>query len=329
MRILRAYRNKSASPGDRELAGLAATQHGVVSRRQLLAAGLSADAIGRRTAAGRLHPVHAGVYAVGHPLLSRHGRWMAAVLACGERAWLSYRSAAALWDLRSVASGPIDVTIPLGGSRRRSGVAVHVTRSLEPDEITTRDGIPCTTPERTLLDLAAVATKRELARSLEQSLVLRIFDRASLDAILGRTTGRRGTGRLRRLVAALADEPPFVRSELERRFLELVAGAGLPAPVVNGLVAGHEVDFHWPAERFVVETDGRATHAHALAFERDRRRDLDLELAGLHVVRTTWHQVVHEPERVTVMLASRLRPSRATRAPRRRRRESATANPRS
>jgi very-short-patch-repair endonuclease len=127
-----------------------------------------------------------------------------------------------------------------------------------------------------------------------------------VNAALDRAYGTRGTGTLRRLLAEMADEPPFTRSELERRFLELIREAGLPLPVVNALVAGHEVDFHWPAHRLVVETDGGATHGYALAIKEDRRRDVDLELAGWHVLRLTWRQVVHEPERVAMLLRRRL-----------------------
>jgi very-short-patch-repair endonuclease len=127
-----------------------------------------------------------------------------------------------------------------------------------------------------------------------------------MNAALDRANGRRGTGTLRRLLAETHGEPPITRRELERHFLELVRAADLPHPIVNALVQGHEVDFHWPARRLVVETDGRATHAHALAFDRDRRRDVDLELAGWHVLRLTWRDVVHEPERVTTLLRSRL-----------------------
>ena len=103
------------------------------------------------------------------------------------------------------------------------------------------------------------------------------------------------------LLAEATDEPPFTRSELERIFLELVRRANLPLPVVNGLVLTHEVDFHWPQHRLIVEADSRAFHAHALAFHQDRQRDLDLELAGWHVLRVTWRQVLDEPDRVTTL----------------------------
>jgi hypothetical protein len=225
---------------------------------------------------------------------------MAAVLACGDDAVLSHRSAASLLNLLPIGSGRIDVTVTV--RRRRPSIAVHETGTLEKADITVCSRIPCTSLARTLIDLAGVVTPRMLHRALEQALVLRIFDRAPLDDALARSNGRRGIGTLRGLLADLADEPPFVRSELERRFIELVRQAGLPPPVVNGFIAGYEVDFHWPAQRLVVETDGRYTHARALAFERDRRRDLDLELAGWHVIRITWRQVTEEPQRVIEIL---------------------------
>jgi len=174
------------------------------------------------------------------------------------------------------------------------------------------EGIPSTTLARTLVDLAAVEPPRRLRHALEQSLVLRLFDLRAIDAALERSNGRRGTSELRRLLFEVCAEPPFTRSELERRFLELLHESGLPLPVVNGLVAGQDVDFHWPKQRLVVEADSRAFHAHALAFHEDRRRDMELELAGWHVLRVTWRQVVDEPGRVTMLLRSRLP---ATRAP--------------
>ena len=109
------------------------------------------------------------------------------------------------------------------------------------------------------------------------------------------------------MLAALFDEPAPVRSELERRFLEVVREQRLPTPVANAQVGGHEVDFHWPSHRLIVETDGRATHDTPHQFEQDRRRDLELTLAGWHVMRVSWRQVVHEPGRVAALLRARLR----------------------
>ena len=141
-----------------------------------------------------------------------------------------------------------------------------------------------------------------MRRVLQQASYRGIFDRGALDAVLARSRGRPGTGRLRLLLTQLAGDCPFPSSELERRFLELVRSAGLPEPVANGFVAGWRVDFHWPEHHLAVETDGRAAHAHVLAFETDRGRDLDLALAGWRVLRFSWRQVVEEPERVVASL---------------------------
>ena len=303
--FLRTQADKTTSP-DLEVARLAARQHAVVSRRQLLALGLSKDEIWYRTKIGRLHRIHAGVYAVGHPLLLRYSRYMAAVLAC-DRAVLSHRSAAALLGLRHAPAGDVEVTVLRARSRRTRGIRVHATRSFQPSDITTEENIRCTSPARTLVDLAAVLNRRQLRRALERSIELRILDGRAIDAALDRASGRRGVGVLRELIAGLQAEPAPVRNELERRFLELVRAESLPIPVVNARVCGYEVDFHWPARRLIVETDGRETHDTPHQFEEDRRRDLELTMAGWHVVRVGWRQVVYDPSRVAALLGSRLR----------------------
>ena len=223
---------------------------------------------------------------------------MAGVLGCGQGAVASHRSAAALWDLRRWPAGPVSVTIPIRGAGTRAGVIVHETRSLDPDEQEVRDGIPCTSVARTLVDLAAVAGRRELERALEQSMTRNLFDRRAVE----KYAGRAGMMALRRLMADVPDAPAPTSSELERRLLDLVRHAQLPWPVVNAHIGEHQVDFQWPTQRLVVETDGRAYHDSASAFDRDRRRDLDLELAGWHVLRFAWRQVVHDPGRVTALL---------------------------
>jgi very-short-patch-repair endonuclease len=306
------YRSRSAPTRglDQTIALLAARQHGIVARRQLLAEGASPSAIRHRLATKRLHPVHPKVYAVGHRRLLPYARYMAAVLACGTEAVLSHRDGAALLGLLPTSSGQIDVTTPRLGTRHVTGVRVHRTRRLPPDETTTCERIPCTTVARTLVDLAGFEPERRLRRALEQSLVLRLFDLRAINDALEQARGRAGIRTLRNLLADLTEEPTLTRSELERIFLELVRRANLPLPVVNGLVLTWEVDFHWPRHRLIVETDSRAFHAHALAFHQDRQRDLELELAGWHVLRISWRQVLDEPERVAALLRSRL-----TRAP--------------
>jgi predicted transcriptional regulator of viral defense system len=277
------------------LAQLAARQHGVVATRNLAALGFPRSTITRHVAAGRLFRVFRGVYAVGHPRLSRRGRWMAAALAYGQNALVSHRSAAALWGLLPPADGRIDVTVDKGARRAgRAGVRLHRAR-LHPDDRSLRDAIPLTSPSRTLLDLADVARSSTVRRAFEEAERLRIFDLRALRALLRRSRGRRGLRVLGELLAEGSDLPPTVRSELEREFRDLIRSAGLPMPVANAVVAGIEVDALWPGQRLVVELDGYDYHRPRAAFERDRERDERLLLAGLRVVRFTAKRLRQHP----------------------------------
>jgi very-short-patch-repair endonuclease len=151
-----------------------------------------------------------------------------------------------------------------------------------------------------------VLPEHRLRGVLEQSQILRVFDLAALRSTIARAGGKKGTATLRTLLGELFDEPIPTRSEFERRFAQLLRDAGLPKPHVNAWVQCHEVDFSWPDHRLIVETDGRETHDTPIAFERDRRRDLDLELAGWHVVRISWRQLVDEPEKIAATLRARI-----------------------
>jgi very-short-patch-repair endonuclease len=279
------------------VANLAARQHGVVAHRQLIELGLRPKAIQYRLATGRLHRVYPGVYAVGHRALSRHGRWLAAVLACGEQALLSHRSAAALWGLRRGAPGRIDVTAPGRSRHGLPGIAVHRVRRLHPDDRARRESIPVASVARTLLDLAEVLGSQELERAFEDAERLRLLDLRAIDGVMRRSRGRRGLRPLRKLLADLAPAP-HTRSELERSFVELCRDHELRAPGINALVNGYEVDMLWPEQRVIVELDGHAFHHTRAAFERDRLRDAALQLAGYRVVRLTWLRLAREPAAV-------------------------------
>ena len=285
---------------DAEIAEIAARRHGVVSRAELAVLGLDRFAIARRVKGGRLHVVHRGVYAVGHPRLTGRGRWLAAVLACGEGAVLSHRSAAALWGLRPTAAAKVDVTVAReSGWRTRGGIAVHRPRLAAP--ATSVDGIPVTTPGRTLLDLATVLQRRPLEKAAELAEALR------LDVAID--PAHRGA---RRLAAAMAHDLGFTtRSVLEDAFLDLCARHGIPRPLVNHVVAGYEVDFWWPDAALAVEVDGFEHHGTRAAFERDRQRDARLTTAGARVLRFSYLQVFEEQETVALAISARS-PSPAT-----------------
>jgi very-short-patch-repair endonuclease len=302
-----------ASRGDVAVAALAARQHGVVSTAQLHAAGLGRGAIDLRIRRGRLHRLHHGVYAFGHARLTQRGRVWAALLACGgeHAAVISHRSAAALWDIGPAPSARIDVTT-LHGSRSTRAIRVHHSATLHSQDVhRDDDGLPVTTVARTLLDLATVLTPARLERACHQAEIARCLDLTSITNVLERATGAPGTRALREALDHLAiGGPQPTRSELEIRFLSLIAQARLPTPRVNTTIHGLEVDFFWPDDGLVVETDGVATHLTPTAFETDRRRDAALQVAGYRIVRFTWRQLTDRPDTVVRTLRALLSPGR-------------------
>jgi very-short-patch-repair endonuclease len=281
---------------DSEVALLAYAQHGVVSRGQLVALGLTPRAVEHRLDVGRLHPLHRGVYCVGHRVLSREGRWLAAVLAGGPGAVLSHRSAAALWGIAATPAGPVDVTA--GAARRqRQGIRFHRTE-LPRDEVTTEQGVPVTTPARTLLDLAKVLDRHRLHRATDRAEQHRLTDPHSLDELLSRYPKTQGAAKLRKITEQGRIGETVTRSELEDRFLAFLERHGLPEPETNRMVSGMEVDCVWREQRLIVELDGRATHHTTTAFERDRERDRVLQSQGWRVIRLTWRQLSEDGARV-------------------------------
>lgn len=301
-------------PIDAALAVLATQQHAVFGLRQLREVGLKDDAVQRRAATGRLHRVYRGVYALVPPkLLTRQGRWLAAVLACGPGAVLSHRSAAALLELRPSARTRIDVTVPVRSPRIQPGVDIHRSTTLVPADTTRVRNIPCTTFARTQLDLAEVIDRRGLERAFDQAEVLERFDLRALEDQLARNSTRACSS----LVRAVLDEhypgATVTWSELEERFLALCITAGLPLPEVNAWVVlpdggpALRVDFVWRAQRVVVETDGHRVHRTRQAFERDRGRDLRLSRARWHPLRLTWRQIMRESDAVAATIVAVLR----------------------
>jgi hypothetical protein len=244
-----------------------------------------------RLASGRLHRLYRGVYAVGHTLMTREGRWLAAVLACGEDAALSHRSAASLWGIRPSAATRIDVTVShTSGVRSSSAIVVHRTR--RPVMTTTRRGIPVTTPGQTLADLAMGLPRRDLEKAIEMAEIRKLDVKVP--------ENHPGGQRLKhsRPLPVTTDSP------LEDAFLALCDTYGIPRPLVQPIIEGHRVDFCWPEERLIVETDGYEHHGTRAAFERDRARDAYLSVRGWRVVRFTDPQVREEPASVAGVVIS-------------------------
>lgn len=283
----------------RRVAALATKQHGVVSRAQLLALGMTAHTIDAWLRRGRLIAIHHGVYAVGHASLTIHGRQLAAVLACGPTAVLSHGSAAALWELVPNQPTRIHVIVQTwAGLTAPRGVHLHRYRSLVDDDITKRNAIPVTTPARTLLDLAPVLGLYPLRRMIGQMDVLRLLDFGDVDRLLTLHPRRRGTKRLRRLLDEHRPDTGLTRPGLELLFLAFFERHGFPTPLVNAEIEGVEADFHWPEQRVAVEADSFTFHRTRAAFERDRERDAILTTAGWRVHRFTDRQIKQQPELV-------------------------------
>lgn len=302
MRVVAARQTKLAF--DAAVAALADRQHGVVARRQLLAAGLSSGAVKERTASGLLVPVHRGVYALGGRPRSRSTHFMAAVLAAGDLAAISHISAAHLHGLLHGETARTHVTTPTRAGQR-PGLIVHHCGAWAEGERTEVDGIPCTSVARTLADLAATEPARRLERALEEAERRGLFDGATVDRILS----RRRAGQ-RALRAALADfsGSTMTRSGLEEAFLDLVRGAGLPEPELNvslALGGGRfaEIDALWREAQLAVELDSERYHRGRRAFHGDRAKQAELlATLDLRPLRFSDLQVERRPEWVLTML---------------------------
>lgn len=273
-------------------------------------------AIEDRIARGQLRRAGRGVYAVGHARADLRAGWMGAVLSAGPDAVLSHRSAAALWGLLPARRIEPEVTRSTR-ARRRGDVLIHQL-ALAADEITIVDGIPVTSPSRTLLDLASVSSRQQVERAFNEAEVRGLVDRLSVPELLQRYPRRRGARMLKSILGAGSHLRGITRKELERRFGALLDSTDLPKPRRNAdvAVAGRffEADCLWEKQRLIVELDGRAVHGTEMSFERDRERDRLLVADGWRVIRVTWRQLRDDAPSVVADLdrALRVGPPRLT-----------------
>lgn len=281
---------------------LAQTQHGVVTRKQLLELGFSSNAVEHRIERGRLHPVWRGVYVVGRPEVSLRGRYMAAVLSCGPEALLGHRSAAALWGIVERGPETIEIVVPSNVSRRRPGIRVHRRARLRDEDRGLRDLIPVTSPSATLIDYASQVGRKSVEAAVNAADRLDLVDPEALRGEIDSTPIRPGL----RVLRELLDRQTFTRTDspLERRFLQLVQSARLPTPQTQAAVNGFRVDFHWPELGLVVETDGLRYHRTPGQQARDLQREQVHAAAGLTALRFAATQLHNEPSVVIDTLAS-------------------------
>jgi hypothetical protein len=282
---------------DRAIAALAARQQGYVTRRQLLALGLTANMINYRLRLGRLHRIHPGVYAVGHPRRAPVELAAAAVLAGGPGAVLSDFSAAALWGF--VKRWPEQPEVSVSRQRRPEGIRVRRRRSLTRKEKTRQLGIPVTTPARTVLDCAPSLKGQRLTRFVNDALLSLFLHRGQLLDVLERHAKHPGAAPLRPLLERKGGP---TRSELEDHFVAFCERHELPHPEINVILDGREVDAFFRTERVIVELDGYEFHSDRTTFERDREKDAEAAARGLVTVRLTDERMKQIPEREAARL---------------------------
>jgi predicted transcriptional regulator of viral defense system len=293
---------------DARIAALAAGQHGVASRAQLLDAGIRPTTLRDRVERGQLVQLHRGVYAAGHGHLRPNGYRLAAVLAVGPGAALSHRDAAALHGLRAGGGTRIDVSTPAERSSTER-IRVHGRRALNARDVTTVDGIPVTTVARTLVDLGEVVAADALRKALGEAERQRTLDVKGIEEAIGRLRGRRGAS-VARVRAALADlaahGATLTRSHLEDQFLSLLEAHDLPRPATNAYVAGYEFDAVWHADKLAVELDGWDGHKTRHAFQHDRTKGNAIQAAGYALLRFTHADVMRRPHEVAADVAKQL-----------------------
>jgi len=273
----------------------------VLTRQDLEGLGFSGEAIDHRLESGRLHPIARGIYAVGRPELTPHGRWMAAVLVCGDGAMLSHRSAAELWGIGYEEARRIDVSIRRKSRLERPGIVVHQRPSLPDRSGVRRHGIPVTHPVQTLIDLATELEVMRLERAVNEADKLGLVDPETLRRALDGHGGMPGVRTLRTML----DRHTFrlSDSDLEILFRPLALAAGFPVPLTKHRVLGYETDFFLPDHGLIVETDGLRYHRTPSQQARAARRDQKHVAAGYRVLRFTHWQIAHAADEVTKVLA--------------------------
>lgn len=298
------------SVGEPTIWALVRRQHGAVARRQLLELGLSPRRIERRIASGRLHPVWRGVYAVGRPQLGRHGRWMAAVLACGPDAALSHGSAAVLWGFGAERRSLIEISVPARKRRSRlHGIQVHRRTEQILSDVAVHEGVPLTSPTRTLIDLATRLRPMQLERAVNEADKLDRVRTDVLHASLDDYRGQPGVAPLRELLNPLTFR--LSDSKLEQLMRPLARAVGLPIPETKTWVNGYEVDFFWPELGIVVEADGLKYHRTASQQRRGLERDQTHLAAGMWPLRFSHWQIKHDPSHVQKVLRAAIARAKA------------------
>ncbi|MEX2196509.1 MAG: hypothetical protein WD844_14585 [Thermoleophilaceae bacterium] len=281
---------------------MATRAHGIVTRRELLEAGLTKARIDHRVATGALIPEYPGVYRVGHRAPSTEARYMAAVRACGEGSLLSGLAAAYVQGLVEGKEPAPHVTTPR--PRMVRGVATATCRKLDRRDVTTWRRIPVTAVARTLVDIAPRLDQEELARACHKAGVRHGTAPRHVQAVLVRRPNAPGAGKLKRIMSG---DTKVTLSALERKFLARLREAGLPLPAHTNKRAGSKrVDCRWPDHKLTVELDSYRFHNSRHAWEQDRKREREAHARGDQHRRYTWGDVFEDPRQMLAELRTLL-----------------------
>jgi hypothetical protein len=280
-------------------------QIGLIHRRQLAAVGLSRGAVAHRIRTGVLQCVHPSVFIARDARLDEIALRYAALLHVGEDCVLSHGTAAAVWEFLPAEPPMLRATVVRRHVRDGPSLTVHRVPSLDGRDVRVRHGLPVTAPARTLIDFAAVARAPDVAEALARARLHGLVDDRELHAALERAPMRTGIVDLRRLLKR-PEHQLLTRSRLERDLIALLTEAGLPLPLTNVRVNGHEVDGYWPDHKLVLEVDSWLYHRSREAFGRDRSRDQDHLAHGDRTVRVTDEQIAEHPIRAAARIAAAL-----------------------
>jgi predicted transcriptional regulator of viral defense system len=287
---------------ERSIARVAGRQDNVITLEQLRSTGLGRGAIGHRVAAGSMQRLHRAVYLLGAAPPTLMARARAAAMACGGDAVVSHRSAAEMFGLLPETERDVDVTVAGRNFAPRSGIARHRVAQLPSHHVTKMRGIPVSSVARTIADLAATGSPRDVESAFQEALYRKIVTERAVTAIVQGEPRRRGAG----VIRALLKDPRMTRSEKERALLKLIDAAHLPRPVTNVRLHGYLVDAYWPEQGLALEVDGWDAHRHRLAFESNRKRDQVLLAHGVRTMRVTGRQLENEALSLTARIAGSL-----------------------
>lgn len=290
---------------DRAVARIAAGQRTLVTTAQLAECAMGKDAVAHRVKSQRFHPVFHGVYSVGCGELPPLALELAALLAVGNKSFISHQSAAFVWGF--VKSPPEEVQVSVVGRccESRNGIRVHRIHAIDERELRRHEGLWISSPARALLEVAAILPRHGLADAVGEGVGGRLVNRAQIEATLARNRGRRGSARLAEVIGD-EDAMTITRSRAEKAFLKLMRESGLPMPQVNERLGRYVPDFMWPEQRLIVELDSYTFHGGPNGFDSDHDKDLVYREAGFDVLRPTRSHVIKEPMRILVLVAQGL-----------------------